>query len=156
MKKIYFALLFSAFLTNLSAKIIASERVIDGLCELYYEQSRVGRDYGYSSAKAMNKRIQEYRARFGLQEFDERECGDFNSFGKGFDESRAYNRGYEDGYYDSYDDRRYYRHPQRRSANPWNDRPRANDPWNDRSRAADPWNDRSRGGAHNPQNPWND
>ena len=72
MKKIYFALLLSAFLTNLSAKIIASERVIDGLCELYYEQSRVGRDYGYSSAKAMNKRIQEYRARFGLQEFDER------------------------------------------------------------------------------------
>ena len=144
MKKIYFALLFSAFLTNLSAKIIASERVIDGLCELYYEQSRVGRDYGYSSAKAMNKRIQEYRARFGLQEFDERECGDFNSFGRGFDESRAYNRGYEDGYYDSYDDRRRYRER------------RANDPWNYRSRANDPWNDRSRGGAHNPQNPWND
>ena len=144
MKKVYFALLFSAFLTNLSAKIIASEYVIDGLCELYYEQSRVGRDYGYSSARAMNKRIQDYRARFGLQEFDERECGNFNSFGRGFDERRAYDRGYKDGYYDSYDDRRRYR--ERRSA----------DPWNYRSRANDPWNDRSRGGAHNPQNPWND
>lgn len=144
MKKVYFALLFSAFLTNLSAKIIASEYVIDGLCELYYEQSRVGRDYGYSSARAMNKRIQDYRARFGLQEFDERECGNFNSFGRGFDERRAYDRGYKDGYYDSYDDRRRYR--ERRAA----------DPWNYRSRANDPWNDRSRGGAHNPQNPWND
>ncbi|TWO19069.1 hypothetical protein YZ82_07460 [Campylobacter hyointestinalis] len=135
MKKLLFIPLFFSFFTNpLNAKIYATQDIIDGLCELYYEQSRA--DYGYSSARAMNKRIQEYRARFGLQEFDERECGNFNSFSRDFDERRAYNRGYEDGYYDSYDDRRYYRHPQRR--------------------AADPWNDKSRGGAHNPQNPWND
>lgn len=151
MKKIFFIPLIFSFFTNpLNAKIYATQDIIDGLCELYYEQNRVGADFGYSSARAMNRRIQEYRARFGLQEFDERECGNFGSgFSGGFNEGRAYERGYEDGYYDSYYDRydrRYYRHPQRRAA----------DPWNDNSRANNPWNDKSKGGAHNPQNPWND
>lgn len=125
MKKIYFALLFSAFLTNLGAEIIASERVIDGLCELYYERDRAG---GYSSARAINKRIHDYRARFGLQEFDERACGDFGSIGY----DRGFERGYDRGYIDSYYDRRYWRHHRdgwdRDDGNGWG-RGSPNNPW---------------------------
>lgn len=128
MKKIYFSFLLFGFLSNLSAQVIASERVIDGLCELYYERDRAG---GYSSARAINKRIHDYRTRFGLQEFDERECGFSGN-------SRSFDRGYESGYMDSYYDRRYWRHHRDSWGNGW---------------GRDDGNGWGRG---TPQNPWND
>ena len=88
-------LLLAVFLVApLFGEIIASQRVIDGLCELYNEKYRA-RDYdGYSAQRSLNKRIEDYKARFGLKDFDESECG-FDDYHNGY--GGGYNRGYGRG-----------------------------------------------------------
>lgn len=100
MKKILFTLMICGLFSSLSAEVIASKRVIDGLCNLYSEQARARYHGDNSATRSYKERIKSYRDRFGLHDFDSSECDIYVGYGpRGYDCTRyggcgAYGRYY--------------------------------------------------------------